>query len=59
MIGIQAISEKSDNQPKLSVISVSNEDNFHNDTFLKETVDASKNMKECLGLRDKYMFKEH
>ena len=27
--------------------------------FLKETVEASKNIKQCLELRDKYMFNEH
>lgn len=41
------------------MISVSNQDNFYNDTFLKETIDASKNIKQCLTLRDKYMFNEH
>jgi len=38
---------------------ITNEDCMYSDTFLKETIDASKNLKYCLELRDKYMFTEH
>ena len=51
--------KKKDEQPRLSLVVITNEDCTYNDTFLKETVDASRNIQKCLDLRDKYMFDGH